>query len=78
MSVTNWESKNVDFDEKSPEYKEMMGEAHNGNPQAQHGLGMWNDVRGRDEAAKHWYKRAADQGHEGAVKALEEMEDAYR
>lgn len=78
MSITNWENKNVDFDEDSHEFREMSYEAHNGNPQAQHGLGMWNQVRGRDEEARRWYKRAADQGHEGAEEALKDMKGICR
>lgn len=74
MSVTNWERKNIDFDEISPEFQEMYAEAHNGDVVAQNGLAKWYDVRGQVEEAEHWYKRAADQGHDGAAECLGELE----
>ena len=68
-------SKNIPLDEikeGSPEYEAMKSAAENGNMFAQHAMGLWNEtVTLNKDEAKKWYKKAADQGHEGAQKAYE-------
>ena len=59
-----------DILEDSQEFEIMKNAARNGNPSAQHSIGMWYENVAKDlEMAKIWYKRAADQGHEGAMEA---------
>ena len=52
----------------------MKSAAENGNMFAQHAMGLWNEtVALNKDEAKKWYKKAADQGHAGAEKALKEL-----
>ena len=63
-----------DIKEGSQEYEIMKKAAENGDDSAQHSMGMWyQDVMGNLEEAKKWYKRAADQGHEGSKDACKEL-----
>ena len=68
-------TKNIPLDEikeGSPEYEAMKSAAENGNMSAQHAMGLWNEtVASNNDEAKKWYKKAADQGHEGAQEAYE-------
>ena len=72
-------SKNIPLDEikeDSPEYEAMKSAAENGNKFAQHAMGLWNETVALDnDEAKKWYKKAADQGHEGAKQAFSELVD---
>lgn len=73
MSITGWESKNLDdIAESSAEFAEMEHDAHNGNAQAQYALGMWYEIHGTREKAEKWYRKAADQGHEAAHQHMHE------
>lgn len=55
-------------------YSKMQREAHNGNPIAQHNLGMWNEtVAHKYDEALSWYKKAADQEYQPAKEAYEEL-----
>lgn len=73
----NVKSKNNPLDEikeGSPEYEAMESAAKNGDMFAQHAMGLWNEtVALNEDEAKKWYKKAADQGHEGAESALREI-----
>lgn len=74
MSITPWETKNLDeIDESSLEFDEMLRDARNGCAQAQHALGMWYEMKGVCESAGEWYKKAADQGHKGAEQAYADL-----
>ena len=69
--------KNISLDEikeDSPEYEAMKSAAENGNMFAQHAMGLWNETVALNKGeAEKWYKKAADQGHEGANKSLKEL-----
>ena len=69
-----------DIKEGSREFEIMKKAAENGDMTAQHSMGIWyQDVMGDPEEAKKWYKRAEDQGHEGAKKAYSDLrEKKYR
>lgn len=58
----------------SQEYQIMKEAAENGDQSAQHDMGLWHETveHNKTEALK-WYKRAANQGHEGAKEAYNDL-----
>lgn len=63
-----------DIKKSSREFEIMKKAAENGDKTAQHNMGIWHEQVANDfETAKKWYKRAADQGHEGAEKAYNDI-----
>lgn len=53
----------------------------NGDAEAQYNIGLCGEygigVEKNLEFAKIWYKKASDQGHENAIKALQRIGGAY-
>lgn len=63
-----------DINKGSKEFEIMNTAAKNGCPSAQHSMGIWYEAIAKDfEEAEKWYKRAADQGHEGAQEAYNSL-----
>ena len=52
----------------------MKSAAENGDPSAQHNMGLWNELVGKnfDEALK-WYNKAANQGLDDSRKLYDDL-----
>lgn len=63
-----------DIKKDSPEFEIMKNAAKNGDPSAQHSMGIWYGEVAKDlEKAKNWYRRAAGEGREGAQESYTDL-----
>ena len=79
--VTTWgdmKMQNIplnEIKEGSKEYEIMKDAAENGDPSAQHSMGMWEEIVAcNGDEAKKWYKKAAEK-RDSAKDALEDLDN---